>query len=289
MKFARLRTSDGITPVIVSGDEAYDLTEFLGDITPNTMDLLEPAAVAAANGKLNRISLTDAEFAAPISHTGAVIAIGMNYAAHAAESGAAPPKLPVMFMKTPNTLAAPDDQFVIPARSVKMDWEVELAMVIKKRVYELDEDDDPLSYVAGFAVADDLSERTFQIEESGGQWCKGKCVPGSTPLGPWLVSPDDVDPSALRLRSFVNDEPRQDSSTADMIFDCPTIIRHLSQYLALEPGDIVLTGTPEGVALSGRFPYLKPGDVVRLEIDGLGTQTQTMAAPAAVGESGASA
>ncbi|MFT4166833.1 MAG: fumarylacetoacetate hydrolase family protein [Microlunatus sp.] len=289
MKFARLRTSDGITPVIVSGDEAYDLTEFLGDLAPNTMDLLDPAAAAAAEGKLNRVSLTDAEFAAPISHTGAVIAIGMNYAAHAAESGAAPPKLPVMFMKTPNTLAAPNDPFVIPARSVKMDWEVELAMVIKKRAYELDEDDDPLSYVAGFAVADDLSERTFQIEESGGQWSKGKCVPGSTPLGPWLVSPDDVDLSALRLRSFVNDVPRQDSSTADMIFDCPTIIRHLSQYLALEPGDVVLTGTPEGVALSGRFPYLKPGDVVRLEIDGLGAQTQTMVAPGVAGESGAGA
>ena len=281
MKFARLRTSNGITPVIVSGEEAYDLTEFLGDITPNTMDLLDPAAVAAANGKLTRVSLADAKFAAPISHTGAVIAIGMNYAAHAAESGAAPPKLPVMFMKTPNTLAAPDDPFVIPARSVKMDWEVELAMVIKKRAYELDEDDDPLDYVAGFTVADDLSERTFQIEESGGQWSKGKCVPGSTPLGPWLVSPDDVVGPPLRLRSFVNDEPRQDSSTADMIFDCPTIIRHLSQYLALEPGDIVLTGTPEGVALSGRFPYLKPGDVVRIEIDGLGCQTQTMVAPEA--------
>lgn len=279
MKFARLRTRDGIKPVIVSGEEAYDLTEFLGDITPNTMDLLEPAAVAAANGKLNRVSLTDAEFAAPIAHTGAVIAIGMNYAAHAAESGSAPPTLPVMFMKTPNTLAAPDDPFVIPTRAVKMDWEVELAMVIKKRAYELDEDDDPLDYVAGFTVADDLSERAFQIEESGGQWSKGKCVPGSTPLGPWLISPDDVDSTALRLRSFVNDEPRQDSSTADMIFDCPTIIRHLSQYLALEPGDIVLTGTPEGVALSGRFPYLKPGDVVRVEIDGLGSQTQTMVAP----------
>ena len=281
MKFARLRTRDGIKPVIVSGEEAYDLTEFLGDITPNTMDLLEPAAVAAANGKLNRVSLTDAEFAAPIVHTGAVIAIGMNYAAHAAESGSAPPTLPVMFMKTPNTLAAPDDPFVIPTRAVKMDWEVELAMVIKKRAYELDEDDDPLDYVAGFTVADDLSERAFQIEESGGQWCKGKCVPGSTPLGPWLVTTDDVDPSGLRLRSFVNDEPRQDSSTSDMIFDCATIIRHLSQYLALEPGDIVLTGTPEGVALSGRFPYLKPGDVVRVEIDGLGRQTQTMVAPGA--------
>jgi 2-keto-4-pentenoate hydratase/2-oxohepta-3-ene-1,7-dioic acid hydratase in catechol pathway len=283
MKFARLRTASGTRPVVVSGAEAYDLSELLGDLTPKTMDLLDSAAVAAANGKLNAVDLTDAVFEAPISTTGAVIAIGMNYAAHAAESGSAPPPMPVMFLKTPNTLAAPDDPFVIPARSVKMDWEVELAMVIKKRAYQLTDEDDPLEYVAGFTVADDLSERTFQLEESGGQWSKGKCMPGSTPLGPWLVTPDDVDPGALRLRSFVNGEPRQDSSTADMIFDVGTIIRHLSRYLALEPGDVVLTGTPEGVALSGRFPYLKPGDVVRIEIDGLGSQTQQMVAPAGAG------
>ena len=143
-------------------------------------------------------------------------------------------------------------------------------MVIGKRAYELTDDDDPLDYVAGFTVANDLSERTFQIEESGGQWSKGKCVPGSTPIGPWLVTTDEVDHRNLRLRSWVNGEPRQDSSTADLIFDCPTIIRHLSQYLALEAGDVVLTGTPEGVALSGRFPYLQPGDVVGIEIEGLG-------------------
>jgi 2,4-didehydro-3-deoxy-L-rhamnonate hydrolase len=279
MKFARLRSENGTMPVVVSGDKAYDLSEMLGDITPKTMGLLDSAAVAAAGGKLNAVELDDAEFDAPIASTGAVIAIGMNYAAHAAESGAAPPSVPVMFLKTPNTLAAPDDPFVIPTGALKIDWEVELAMVIKKRAYLLDEDEDPLDYVAGFTIADDLSERTYQLEESGGQWSKGKCVPGSTPLGPWLVTPDDVDAGALRMRSFVNDEPRQDSSTADMIFDCPTIIRHLSQYLALEAGDVVLTGTPQGVALSGRFPYLKPGDVVRIEIDGLGVQTQTMVAP----------
>ncbi|HEU5483885.1 MAG TPA: fumarylacetoacetate hydrolase family protein, partial [Microlunatus sp.] len=254
MKFARVRTPDGTRPVVVSGDEAYDLSELLGDLTPSTMDLLDEAAVAAAGGRLNTVDLAGAAFDAPVARAGAVIAIGMNYAAHAAESGSAPPSAPVMFLKTPNTIAAPDDPFVIPTRSVKTDWEVELAMVIKKRAYELEETDDPLAYVAGFTVANDLSERTFQIEESGGQWSKGKCVPGSTPLGPWLVTPDDVDPQALRLRSYVNDEPRQDSSTADMIFDCATIIRHLSQYLALEAGDVVLTGTPEGVALSGRFP-----------------------------------
>ena len=276
MKFARLRTEDGTRPVVVSGDEAYDLSELLGDITPKTMDLLDAAAVAAANGKLNAVDLSDAVFDAPISSTGAVIAIGMNYAAHAAESGSAPPSVPVMFLKTPNTIAGPDDDFRIPARAAKVDWEVELAMIIGKRAYELTEDDDPLDYVAGFTVVNDLSERTFQIEESGGQWSKGKCVPGSTPIGPWLVTTDDVDHRNLRLRSWVNDEPRQDSSTADLIFDCPTIIRHLSQYLALEVGDVVLTGTPEGVALSGRFPYLRPGDVVRIEIEGLGAQRQLM-------------
>lgn len=280
MKFARVRTASGVTPVIVSGDRAYDLTELLGDITPETMDLLDAAAVAAAGGQLNAVDVAGVEFEAPLAWTGAVIAIGMNYAAHAAESGSAPPAIPVMFLKTPNTLAAPNDPFTIPGRSVKTDWEVELAMVIKERVYELGDEDDPLAYLAGFTIADDLSERTYQIEESGGQWSKGKCMPGSTPLGPWLVTPDDVDPQNLRLRSFVNEEPRQDSSTADMIFDCATIIRHLSRYLALEPGDVVLTGTPEGVALSGRFDYLKPGDVVRLEIDGLGSQQQPMVAPA---------
>ena len=276
MKFARLRTEDGTRPVVVSGDEAYDLSELLGDITPKTMDLLHSAAVAAANGKLNAVDLRDAVFDAPVASPGAVIAIGMNYAAHAAESGAAPPPVPVMFLKTPNTIAGPDDDFRIPARAAKIDWEVELAMIIGKRAYELTEDDDPLDYVAGFTVVNDLSERTFQIEESGGQWSKGKCVPGSTPIGPWLVTTDDVDHRNLRLRSWVNDEPRQDSSTADLIFDCPTIIRHLSQYLALEVGDVVLTGTPEGVALSGRFPYLRPGDVVRIEIEGLGAQRQLM-------------
>lgn len=282
MRFARVRTASGTKPIAVYGDVAYSLSELLGDITPQTMGMLDAAAAAVASGKLATCDLAETAFEAPVSRVGAVIAIGMNYAAHAAESGSAPPTQPVMFLKTPNTIASPNDPFVIPARSVKTDWEVELAMVIKKRAYELGEQDDPLTYVAGFTVANDLSERTFQIEESGGQWSKGKCVPGSTPLGPWLVTPDEVEPGALRLASFVNDEPRQDSTTADMIFDCATIIRHLSQYLALEPGDVVLTGTPEGVALSGRFPYLRPGDVVRLEIEGLGSQTQTMVAPGAI-------
>jgi len=127
-------------------------------------------------------------------------------------------------------------------------------------------------------LANDLSERDFQMTVSGGQWSKGKSAPGFNPTGPWLVTPDEVDHRKLGLRSWVNGEPRQDSSTADMIFDVDFIIWHLSQYMALEPGDLVLTGTPEGVALSGRFPYLSPGDVVEIEIDGLGRQRQVMRA-----------
>lgn len=276
MKFARVRMTAGVRPVAVTDDEAYDLSSRAADLDPQTLPDLADLERAVRAGELPKIDLDGAEFAAPVSGVGAVIAIGMNYAAHAAESGAAPPALPVMFLKTPNTIAGPNDPVRIPARSHKMDWEVELALVIGRRAYELDDSEDPLDYVAGFTVANDLSERTYQIEESGGQWSKGKCLPGSTPIGPWLVTTDDVDHRALRLRSFVNDEPRQDSSTADMVFDVPTIIRHLSHYLALEVGDVVLTGTPEGVALSGRFPYLVPDDVVRIEIEGLGAQTQRM-------------
>lgn len=278
MKFARVRRGDQIHPMVENAGQWYDLSPRIADLDASTLSRLAEVGGWLTAGELPLITPepADADLAAPVAGVGAVIAIGMNYAAHAAESGASPPERPVMFLKTPNTIGAPNDPVRIPPRSLKTDWEVELAMVIGRRAYELTDDEDPLSYVAGFAVANDLSERTFQIEESGGQWSKGKCLPGYTPLGPWLVTPDEVDPSALRLRSFVNDEPRQDSVTADMVFDVSTIIRHLSGYLALEAGDVVLTGTPEGVALSGRFPYLRPGDEVRIEIDGLGRQTQRM-------------
>jgi 2-keto-4-pentenoate hydratase/2-oxohepta-3-ene-1,7-dioic acid hydratase in catechol pathway len=133
-----------------------------------------------------------------------------------------------------------------------------------------------MDYVAGFVLANDLSERTFQLEVSGGQWSKGKSSPGFTPLGPWLVTPDEVDHSDLRLRSFVNGQPRQDSSTKDLVFGVEHIVHHLSQFLTFEPGDVILTGTPEGVALSGRFPYLAPGDIVDLDIEGLGASRQSL-------------
>jgi len=233
---------------------------------------------ALAAGELPTTDIAGERVGPPIARPAAVICIGMNYAAHAAESGAVPPELPVVFLKTPNTVGGPDDPVAIPRGSTRTDWEVELGVVIGRRASYLDSPADSLAHVAGFAIADDLSERDFQLVQSGGQWSKGKCAPGFSPTGPWLVTPDEVDHRALRLRSYVNGEPRQDSSTADMVFDVEFIVWHLSQYMALEPGDLLLTGTPEGVALSGRFPYLRAGDVVELEIDGLGRQRHEMVA-----------
>jgi 2-keto-4-pentenoate hydratase/2-oxohepta-3-ene-1,7-dioic acid hydratase in catechol pathway len=234
-------------------------------------------SIAASIGSLPEITFTgELRIGAPVVRPSAIICIGMNYAAHAAESGSAPPTVPIMFMKTPNTISGPADSVDIPRASHKTDWEVELALVIGKKALYLESPAEARSHIAGFMVANDLSEREFQLESSGGQWSKGKSSPGFSPIGPWLVTADEVDPGALRLRSWVNGEPRQDSSTADLIFDVDFIVWHLSQYLALEVGDIIMTGTPEGVALSGRFPYLTRGDVVELEIDGLGRQRQVM-------------
>jgi 2-keto-4-pentenoate hydratase/2-oxohepta-3-ene-1,7-dioic acid hydratase in catechol pathway len=207
-----------------------------------------------------------------------VLCIGMNYAAHAAESGSAPPEIPILFLKTPNTVVGPNDTVEIPRGSEKTDWEVELGVVIGRRASYLDSPEQSAAHIAGYVVANDVSERDFQMAVSGGQWSKGKCAPGFNPTGPLLVTRDEVDVDGLRLRSWVNGEPRQDSTTSDMIFGVDHIVWHLSQYLTLEPGDLVLTGTPEGVALSGRFPYLAAGDVVELEIDGLGRQRQEFVA-----------
>ncbi|MEO6117064.1 MAG: fumarylacetoacetate hydrolase family protein, partial [Pseudolysinimonas sp.] len=156
----------------------------------------------------------------------------------------------------------------------KTDWEVELGVVIGTRASNLDSPAQSRAHIAGFVAANDLSEREWQLEISGGQWSKGKSAPGFCPVGPWLVTPDEVNDSDLHVQSWVNGEPRQDSSTTDFIFDVDTIIYELSQYLTLEPGDLILTGTPAGVGLSGRFPYLKAGDVVEIEVAGLGHQRQ---------------
>ncbi|MET9018799.1 fumarylacetoacetate hydrolase family protein [Actinopolymorpha sp. NPDC004070] len=212
----------------------------------------------------------------PIARPGAVLCIGQNYAAHAAESGDPPPKTPILFFKHPNTVVGPYDDVVVPRGATRTDWEVELGVVIGKTARYLESPEVALEHVAGYVVSNDVSERAFQIEQSGGQWSKGKCAETFNPLGPWLVPADEVDPQKLRLGSSVNGEVRQDSTTADMVFDVAYLVWHLSQYLVLDPGDLINTGTPQGVALSGRFPYLGSGDVMELEIDGLGKQRQRL-------------
>ena len=276
MRFARLGALGRETPALVDGEVYYDLSGVTRDIDGDFFESGGPARAAAAlaAGELPVLEADGMRVGAAIARPSAVICVGMNYAAHAAESGSAPPENLVMFLKTPNTVAGPFDTVSIPRGSTKTDWEVELGIVIGERASYLDSPEESIKHIAGFVVANDLSERDFQMAVSGGQWSKGKCSPGFNPTGPVVVTPDEVDYANLRLRSWVNGEPRQDSSTADLIFNVDYIVWHLSQFLTLEPGDLVLTGTPEGVALSGRFPYLSAGDVVEVEIEGLGRQRQ---------------
>jgi len=201
----------------------------------------------------------------------------LNSFDHAEETGATPPTEPILFLKTPDTVVGPNDEVLIPHRSVKTDFEVELAVVIGRTARYLESAEDGLACVAGYAVVNDVSEREFQIER-GGQWDKGKNCETFNPLGPWLVTADEVpDPQALELKLWVNGESRQDGSTSQMIFGVAEIIRYLSQFMVLRPGDVINTGTPAGVALGKPEPkpYLREGDVVEVEIPGLGRQRQT--------------
>lgn len=277
MKFARLGTPGAEIPVLLEGDRYLDLRPVTSDVNGDFLagDFVSRVAAARDAGELSELpDAATMRIGAPIARPSAVICIGMNYAAHAAESGSEPPTIPIIFLKTPNTVVGPNDAVTIPRGSEKTDWEVELGIVIGTRTAYLDSPEESMAHVAGFVAANDVSERDFQMAVSGGQWSKGKIAFGFNPTGPWLVTPDEVDHQALGLRSFVNGEPRQDSNTSDMIFTVEQIVHHLSQYVTLEPGDLILTGTPQGVALSGKYPYLAAGDVVEIEIDGLGRQRQ---------------
>jgi 2-keto-4-pentenoate hydratase/2-oxohepta-3-ene-1,7-dioic acid hydratase in catechol pathway len=256
----------------------YDLSSVTADIDGAFLasDGIGRTRAALATGSLPSASVEDLRVGAPVAKPGAVVCIGLNYAAHAAESGVEPPKNPVVFYKHPNTVVGPDDEVLIPRGSTKTDWEVELAIVIGKPARYLETDEEALACIAGYTISNDVSERALQLEVSGGQWSKGKACETFNPLGPSLVPADEVDGQNLDLRSWVNGEVRQNSNTRDMIFSAAAIVRDLSQYMTLDPGDIVNTGTPEGVALSGRFPYLAAGDVVECEIQGLGRQKQTL-------------
>ncbi len=277
MELMRLGEPGHELPVARDGGKYFDLRSLTTDIDGGFLANDGIARVRAAL-KEGLPELADAEsmrIGAPIARPSAVLCIGQNYAAHAAESGDAPPSIPILFFKHPNTVVGAFDHVVIPPGAEKVDWEVELAVVIGKRASYLASPDEALDYVAGYATSNDVSERSYQVEHSGGQWSKGKCCATFNPLGPALVPADEVgDPQQLRLRSAVNGETRQDSNTSDMIFSVAHIIWHLSQYLVLEPGDIINTGTPQGVALSGKFPYLREGDRMEISIEKLGRQEQ---------------
>ncbi len=214
-------------------------------------------------------------WAAPVARPGKIICIGLNYSDHAAESGMPIPTEPIIFMKGSNTVVGPYDDVQIPPGSEKTDWEVELGVVIGKQARYLDSPNTAASHIAGYCLTHDVSERAFQLER-GGQWTKGKSCDTFNPLGPWLTTPDELpDVEALEMKLWVNGDLRQKGTTAKMVFNVPHLIHYLSQFMTLEAGDLISTGTPPGVGLGMKPPkYLKVGDVIELEIQGLGRQKQ---------------
>ena len=277
MKLVRYGAKGQERPGVIGSDGALrDLSMLLPEITGATLSTRTLDALRLIDR--DRLPKVEGEvrYGLPVAHISKVICIGLNYADHAAESGAPIPKEPIIFQKALGSLNGPNDPVMIPRGSQKTDWEVELAVFIGERARYVEEAE-ALNYVAGYAVANDVSEREYQLER-GGTWDKGKGCDTFSPIGPWLVTRDEVPDSAnLHLWLEVNGQRKQDSSTAQLIFKVPTLISYVSQFMTLEPGDVILTGTPPGVGL-GQKPapwYLKPGDVVRLGIEGLGEQSQT--------------
>ncbi|WP_022886795.1 fumarylacetoacetate hydrolase family protein [Glaciibacter superstes] len=279
MEFMRLGEPGSEVPVLRDNDRYYRLDSLTRDIDGAFLssDGINRARSALASGQLAEYDApVGIRIAAPIARPMAVLCIGQNYAAHAAESGNSAPEVPILFYKHPNTVVGPFDDVSIPRGATKVDWEIELGVVIGKRARYLASPEEALDYVAGYVTSNDVSERDFQKVHSGGQWSKGKSAETFNPVGPSLVPASEVNPQNLRLWSTVNGEPRQDSNTADMVFTVAELVHNLSQYVVLEPGDLINTGTPEGVAMSGRFPYLVAGDVMEVGIDGLGSGSQRL-------------
>lgn len=253
-----------------------DLSRVIADLTPETVTCEQLASLAD-------IDLADLPIVDPATRIGPCVgaarnfyAVGLNYARHARETNNPEPTEPVLFSKSTSSICGPNDPIILPRGSVKTDWEVELGIIIGRPCSYVSKDD-ALDYVAGFCMINDVSERTYQIER-GGQWIKGKSAPNFGPIGPWLVTPDEVgDPQNLTLKLSVNGETMQNSSTSDMIFPVAEIISYMSGFMRLMPGDVIATGTPEGVGM-GLTPqrFLQAGDVVELSVEGLGSQRQTV-------------
>lgn len=278
MKLIRVGAPGAETPAVLgSAGERFDVSSITPDFGAaffargGIADLQQRWAA----GEIESLPTLDpsARLGAPIARPGHLICAGLNYADHAVESNMAIPDEPLLFTKAPNTVVGPTDDVPIPRGATKVDYEVELGIVIGSTCRYLDSPEDVMSHIAGFVLSNDVSERAFQIER-GGQWVKGKSCEAFNPLGPWLVTPDEVDlAGGLGLWLDVNGERRQTGSTTSLIFPVDILIHYISQFLVLDPGDLINTGTPPGVAMGMAEPaWLKAGDVVTLGVDGLGEQ-----------------
>ena len=277
MRLARARTDDGTTvPVVAEGEQWFDLRPVTDEVVPDTLrpESLDRIAAALRSGALPPVA-APGRFAAPLAAPGKVVCVGLNYVDHAAETGATPPAEPILFLKAADTVVGPDDDVLIPRGSRKTDYEVELAVVIGSTARYLPDTAAADGCIAGYAISNDVSEREFQIER-GGQWDKGKNCETFNPLGPWIAGADEVaDPQALAARLWVNGQLRQDGNTSNMIFGVRHLVWYISQFMTLYPGDVINTGTPAGVGMGRPDGFLRDGDVVELEIDGLGRQRQS--------------
>ncbi|MGW0712050.1 fumarylacetoacetate hydrolase family protein [Streptomyces sp. NPDC002643] len=279
MKLLRVGTLGQERPAVRTADgRLLDLSSVAPDIDGAFLASggVDRARAAVEAGGLPELDPESLRIGAPVARPGKIVCVGLNYRDHAAETGAAIPERPVIFMKDPGTVIGPHDEVLIPRGSVKTDWEVELGVVIGRRARYLAGPEEAADVIAGYAVSHDVSEREFQLEYSP-QWDLGKSCETFNPLGPWLVTADEItDPQNLELRLSVNGEKRQHGHTRDMIFPVHEVVAYLSRYMVLEPGDLINTGTPAGVALGlPGNPYLRRGDTVELEISGLGGQRQT--------------
>jgi 2,4-didehydro-3-deoxy-L-rhamnonate hydrolase len=272
-------------PAVRAGDDAYvDVSDLVPDFDETFFGsggverIAGPVAERLAAGQTQ--PLGDQRIGAPIARPHQILCIGLNYSDHAAETGQKPPAEPILFTKSPNTLVGPNDDVRIPRGSTKTDWEVELGIVIGRRTSYLANVEQARDAIAGYVLVNDVSERAFQSER-GGQWTKGKSAETFNPAGPWLVTPDEIpDVNNLDMWLDINGERRQTGNTRTMIFDAYFIVHYLSQFLVLEPGDLINTGTPPGVGLGMKPPtYLKPGDVMTLGIEHLGSARQQVVAP----------
>lgn len=276
MKLARIRTSNGVCPALIDGQGiAHDISSVVNDITAKTVDPEEMAKLETLDPA--SFPVVEGEYAPILDDVRRIFCIGLNYSDHAEEGGMEVPKEPILFMKSCPATGA-NDPIILPKGSTKTDWEVELGVVIGARAHHVGESD-ALSYVAGYCVVNDVSERAFQIER-GGQWTKGKSCDSFAPVGPWLVSRTEVpDPQNLGMYLDVNGTRRQTGNTATMIFSVAHIVSYLSEFVTLLPGDVITTGTPPGVGMGMKPPqYLAAGDMVELGVEGLGVQRQPVVA-----------